>query len=244
MEKLKNTRILGAVGLACLFLGIILPYLTISIWGFSQSISLWGYWEGKVMMVLTFANLLFIFKDYIQKYVPQLFNSNLGRKIEMANPKMSLIPTVLVAAFTLYLTNSLNIDSSYVKHGLGFWMLWGGVVCLILHAVLYKGKENAPVNNTPVYNPPINNVSPMNNVNDMNNASPMPNAYQNPMPGNMNMGQPVNYNQVDQNNVSMMANNQQPMSNTQTPPTIKFCPSCGNKVEPGAQRCTMCGRQF
>lgn len=238
MEKLKNTRILGAIGLVCLFLGIILPYLTISIWGFSQSLSLWGYWEGKVMMVLTFANLLFIFKDYIQKYVPQLFNSNLGQKIEMANPKMSLIPTVLVALFTIYLTTSLNIDSSYVKHGLGFWMLWSGVVCLILHALLYKSKGSAVVNNTPMYD------NTMNNVNYMNNTNQVPNTYQNPMPSNMNVGQPVNYGQINQNNVQMAPNNVSTMQNNSTTPTIKFCPNCGNKVDAGASRCFMCGRQF
>jgi len=141
MEKLRNTRILALVGIIALVLGTIMPYITVSVFGYSDSISLWGYWEGKLIVVLAVANLLFIFKDFVEKYIPQLFNTTLGRKIKnLNNPKFSLIPTVLVAVFAIYLYNKLDLDaiSKYLKYGLGFWSLWIGVISLVAHAILYK----------------------------------------------------------------------------------------------------------
>lgn len=43
MEKLKTTRILGAIGIAGLILGTMMPYVKYSIFGYKYSISLWGY---------------------------------------------------------------------------------------------------------------------------------------------------------------------------------------------------------
>lgn len=141
MEKLKSTRILSAIGLVCLFFGVILPYFKATFFGYTHEIKLWGYWEGKIMMALIVANILFIFKDYVEKYVPQLFNSNLGRKIQNASEKYAIIPTIGVAAFAIWLYIRLDIDTTYLKHGLGFWTLWIGVICLVAHTFLYK-KEN------------------------------------------------------------------------------------------------------
>lgn len=138
MEKIKNTRILSAVGLVCLFLGVILPYFTFSFLGYKYEIKLWGYWEGKVMMILILANVLFIFKDYVEKYVPQLFNSEIGTKIKEANSKFAIIPTILVAAFAIYLYAKLDVDTTYLKYGIGFYSLWVGVACLVVHTFLYK----------------------------------------------------------------------------------------------------------
>ena len=90
MEVIKNKKILALIGIIMLLLGTFLPYFTVSIFGYSQSISLWGYWEGKIVLALTLANALFIFKDWIEQYVPQLFNNNVGRLVEKANnPKFS-----------------------------------------------------------------------------------------------------------------------------------------------------------
>lgn len=138
MDKLKNTRILGVIGIVGLILGIVLPYYTISFFGYTKSVSLWGYWEGKIMMILTIANLLFIFKDYVEKYVPQMFDYNIGRIIKDANPKFSIVPTILVVVFAIYLYTKIDIDTSYVKYGLGFWSLWGGIISLIVYTFLYK----------------------------------------------------------------------------------------------------------
>ncbi len=138
MEILKNKRVLALIGLICLFLGIIMPYFQVSIFGYTYEIKLWGYWEGKVMLILIIANVMFIFKDYIEKYVPQLFNTDLGSKIQNANPKLAIIPTIGVAAFAIWLYISLDIDTTYLEHGFGFWCLWIGVICLVGHTIFYK----------------------------------------------------------------------------------------------------------
>ena len=142
MEVIKNKRILALVGIAGLILGCFLPYYTFSLFGYTQSISLWGYWEGKIILVLTLANALFIFQDYIEKYIPQLFNNWIGNIVQTAkNPKLALVPTILVAVFAISLIIRLDVDSKYIKYGLGFWVLWIGIIALIGHAIFYK-KQN------------------------------------------------------------------------------------------------------
>lgn len=142
IEKCRTTRILGAIGIIGLICGTIFPYVKYSFWGYSYSISLWGYWEGKIIMILAIANLLFIFKDLVEKYVPALFNNGLGRKIkECENPKFSLIPTVLCAIFTIYLTSILGIES-FSYYNIGFYAIWLGTICLVLYAFLHKSDSN------------------------------------------------------------------------------------------------------
>lgn len=89
-------------------------------------------------MVLALANLLFIFKDLVEKYVPFLFNNWVGRKVQDCNnPKFSLIPTVLVAIFAIYKTSVLGIDS-FKYYNLGFYTMWIGVISLVAYAFLNK----------------------------------------------------------------------------------------------------------
>lgn len=142
MEVFKTKRILALIGLVSLILGIILPYYNYSFLGYSQSISLWGYWEGKIILVLTIANALLIFKEWVQKYLPQMFNSFLGQKIAKSNnSKLSLIPTILVFVFVIDLNFSLKVDSEFFKYGLGFYLLGLGIICLIGHAIFYKKEK-------------------------------------------------------------------------------------------------------
>lgn len=142
MEVIKNKRILALVGIAGLILGCFLPYYTVSVFGYTQSISLWGYWEGKIVLVLTLANALFIFQDFIEKYVPQLFNNWIGNIVQKAkNPKFALVPTILVAVFAISLIIRLDVDSEYIKYGLGFYLLWIGIIALVGHAIFYKNKN-------------------------------------------------------------------------------------------------------
>jgi len=141
IDKLKNTRILAAIGIAGLILGTIFSYVSYSIWGYSYSISLWDYWEGKIILIIAVANLLFIFKDFVEKYIPSLFNTSIGRKIaDINNPKASLVPTILAAAFALYLTLKLDVDFS--NYSLGFYALWIGVICLVAYAILHKRDDD------------------------------------------------------------------------------------------------------
>ncbi len=138
IEKCRTTRILGAIGVIGLVLGTIMPYVSYNIFGYQYTISLWGYWEGKIIMILTIANLLFIFKDVVEKYAPFLFNSELGRKIkECENPKFSLIPTVLCAIFAIYITLVMDV-SSFKYYSIGFYAMWIGTISLVAYAFLHK----------------------------------------------------------------------------------------------------------
>lgn len=144
LEQLKNKRYLGALGLILLFLGTILPYYQYSFLGYSIKICLYKYLEGKIVMALIVADLLFIFKDLVEKYVPQMFNSNIGSKIKNANPRLSIVVTILIVVFVVILFLRLDFGTS-LKHGLGFFTLWLGVVCLVLHSFIYK-KSNKITN--------------------------------------------------------------------------------------------------
>ena len=160
MEVIRNKKILALIGIIALLLGTFLPYITLSLWGYSQSISLWGYWEGKVVLILTLANALFIFNDWIEKYLPQLFDNSVGKLVKKANnPKFSLIPTVLVAGFAVYMLININVDSEYLKYGLGFYLLWVGIIALVGHSIFYK-KQNSEAINTvqPQIQQPVNNT--------------------------------------------------------------------------------------
>ena len=138
IEKCKTTRILGAIGIVGLILGTIMPYVKYNIFGYKYSVSLWGYWEGKIILLLAIANLLFIFKDLAEKYVPFLFNSTLGQKIKNCeNPKFSLIPTILAAVFAVYVTSILGIES-FKYYNIGFYAMWIGTLSLVAYALLHK----------------------------------------------------------------------------------------------------------
>ena len=140
IDKLKNTRILAGIGIVCMILGTMLSYISVSILGISYDISLLDYWEGKVILLIAVANLLFIFKDFVEKYIPSLFNTGIGKKIkDIENPKASLVPTILGAAFAFYLTSRLSVEFS--DYSLGFYSMWIGVICLVAYAILHKNND-------------------------------------------------------------------------------------------------------
>ena len=134
IEKCKKTRILAAIGIVGLFLGSSLPY--VKFWGYR--VSLWRYWEGKIIVLLALVNLLFIFKDVVKKYIPSLFNTEIGKKIDnLENPKYSLIPTIVAAVFAFYVTTKLDV--SYFKYyRIGFYCMWIGTISLIAYAFLHR----------------------------------------------------------------------------------------------------------
>ena len=171
LEQLKKKRYLGAAGLILLFLGTILPYYQYSFLGYSIKLSLYKYLEGKIVIVLIVANLLFIFKDLVEKYVPQMFNSNMGIRIKNANPKLAIVPTILIAVFVIILFLRVDLGTA-LKHGLGFFSLWLGVICLVLHSFLYKNSnETTNYSNQVNYNQmPVNSdVTISNNQQMINN---------------------------------------------------------------------------
>ena len=147
MEILKTKRILAAIGIICLLLGNALPYYTFSAIGLTRSLSLWGYLEGKIILILTIANALFIFKDVIEKYVPKLFDSKLGQKIANAkDPKLSLIPLILIIVFVVYLNTKAN-EYIHLNKGIGFYLLWLGIIAMAAHSFIYKGNNESNMNN-------------------------------------------------------------------------------------------------
>ncbi len=142
IEKCKKTRILATIGIICVILGVILPYIKYNILGISFSFSLWEFWEGKVVIALAIANLLFIFKDEVERFAPFLFNSEIGKKIQNCeNSKMSLIPTVLVVIFVIYLTVDLGIDT-FEYYNIGFYAMWIGIISLVAYAFLHKESKD------------------------------------------------------------------------------------------------------
>lgn len=139
IEKMKNTRILATIGIAGLILGTIFPYVSYSFFGSSVNISMWNYWEGKIVLILAIANLLFIFKDFVGKYIPSLFNTNIGKKIaDIDNPKVSLVPTILAVVFVVYL--QIRLDIGFGNYGIGFYLLWIGIIALLAYAFLHRKK--------------------------------------------------------------------------------------------------------
>lgn len=141
LDKLKNTRLLAGIGVACMILGTMFSYVSYNIWGYSYDISLWDYWEGKIILLIAVANLLFIFKDFVEKYIPSLFNTSIGKKIkDINNPKASLVPTILGAIFAVYLTSKLDV--SFSNYSLGFYSLWIGVICLVAYAIIHKNNDD------------------------------------------------------------------------------------------------------
>lgn len=68
----------------------------------------------------------------------KMFDSGIGSKIQNANDKFVIVPTILVAGFAVWLYVKLDVDTTYLKHGLVFWSLWVGVICLVAHTFIYK----------------------------------------------------------------------------------------------------------
>lgn len=145
-EKCKKTRILAAIGLVCMFMGTIFPYITYSILGYGYSLSLWDYLEGKIIIAIIIANLIFIFKDYVEKYVPKLVEKGFWKKIsDIKNPKASLVLTFLSVAIAIYLT--FGLDFYYFKFSFGFYLLWIGAISLVAYAFVHKEDMKSEKNN-------------------------------------------------------------------------------------------------
>lgn len=140
MEKIKdkvvNTKILAAIGIACMILGTFFAYITF--WGIS--ISLLKYWEGYVILIMAIANSLIIFQTYAERYLPRIFRGKLGQFLAgIQNQKASLIPTIIVAVLVIYLHNT--IKSSYISYGFGFYLELLGIISLLAYPFVYKGEE-------------------------------------------------------------------------------------------------------
>lgn len=164
IEKCKNTRILGLIGIICLILGMILPYYSISVLSYTLTISLIDYIEGRIVILISILELLLIFMDFVEKYIPSLFKSNIAQKIKgHDNPKYTLIPTAIMVILIIYLMTV----SGFKYFSVGFYVTLVGVICLILYAFLYKKKDNLDINMD--FN--LDNVSNNNTNDNINNTN-------------------------------------------------------------------------
>lgn len=229
MELIKNKRILAAVGIVGLLLGLMLPYYSLTVFGYSVSTSLWGYWEGKVIFVLTLASGLIIFKDLAQKYVPQLFNNPVGKTIEkINNPKFALVPSIMVAVYAIYLLTQLDVSSDYIKYGLGFYILWIGIIALIGHAIFYKNQQT---------------VSPVVGQSGVGQSVQLQQPVNQQVQPQMN-AQTTDY-QVQQTQVaSQTMNPQQVQMQPESNVAKKFCTNCGSQMDANADVCLMCNNRL
>ena len=135
MNKLKTTKILGIVGYAIVIVSLFLPLITVSVFGMSQSVT---YIEGDGIFVLILAviGLVMIFADKLAEKVP--FFSKL------VNPKLTSIPTAIIAALLLFLTfnsSKLGALGSVAKFSIGFYLLWVGTIVSAVYPFLYKGND-------------------------------------------------------------------------------------------------------
>ena len=209
MDMLKKKNYLGIAALVFMILGAILPYFKI----LGQGISLLKYWEGYVIILMTFYSALVVFKDFCEKNIAFIYNAvvtgALGQIKNLKGAKGLLIPAAIVALLMVYLHISVKNDEvllDAVKYGIGFYVEVLGVICLVAHAFLYVGDEETtqPAVNADINQQPTQPQQPMMNQQPTQPQQPMMNQQpaqpQQPMM-NQQQGQPVyNNNQFPGNN--------------------------------------------
>ena len=134
-----------------------------------------------------------------------------------------------MAVFAIWLFFSIEIDMTYIKYGIGFWLLWIGIICLLVHSFIYK----KPIAENNSYYQPQQNANIMNNQFTQSTQTAMPNQNANMM--NNQFAQPAQTTMPNQN-ANMMNNNLNA--------DIKVCPNCGSKCNINADRCFMCGKEL
>ena len=183
LEVLKKKKYLAIAGVVLMVLGTITPYFKIDIIIYKKSISLFGYWEGKVALLCTIAIALFAFKEEIKKNAPSLFNSGVGKVVENAKPIFILVPIVIAAFLAIHCSSVLDeVSKKVVKYGPGFYFLWLGIIVSAAHAIIYKGEEGTTIpqfNNQPQMNNNQNPYSTNGQVQYSNQQPTVPNTNDN-----------------------------------------------------------------
>lgn len=232
LEKLKTKRILGLVGVIGLILGLFLNYASLEVYYYSYDFILIEYWEGKVIFILTLLNLLYIFKDYVKKYVPKIYENSIGKKVDkIDNPKLLLIPTGIIVALVIYVARVFDLDSSYISFGLGCYLLWIGVVALVAHSFLYKYNND-------------NAVNLMENNIQFTNGAQMENNMSGSISNNIQFPNSVPMqNNISENNMNSQINNTDSVNKPVYIQSFKVCSFCGNQCELNTSFCPKCGKQ-
>lgn len=137
MDYLKNSKILGIVGNALVAVGCFLPFISVSVFGISQSAS-YIQGDGVFVLILSIIALVMIFADKLVEKVPFLE--------KVRNPKLTLIPTAISAILVVIaIVNSTSAGGLggglvNVSFGFGFWMIVIGLVASAAYPFLYKGE--------------------------------------------------------------------------------------------------------
>lgn len=225
VNKLKYTRLLAGFGLATMILGIILPYIKYTTILGTLKISLWESWKGKIVLVLLIANAIFLFKDYIEKYIPSLANVPVWKKISELKYQYAMVPSLIAAVFVILIT--MNLDISFGLYNIGFYIFWLGLICIVIYLIINKGKTVMPnksyVKQDETYDDLKNiNNQANNNINQNYNNVANNNLTQNYNNGinnniNPNYNNTMNYGTNQNNNVNYNINsgyNNQNVNNT------------------------------
>lgn len=223
MEILKNKRYLALAGLCTLLLAIFLPYYSYKVEAFGKvvsegKVSLIGYWEGYIILFCIISTAIYIFMDFIEKYASFLTNLPMVQNIKNNNPKLVLVPIGIIILVSIYDIISLS-KYSFTKFGLGFYFEIIGIICLVAHAILYRGATGVVSSSTTqsivdINQQPTNNIQqPMMNQQQMNNMQP-----QQPMMNNQpNMGMQQPQQPMYNGQPMMNQQSQQQMNNNQFP---------------------------
>lgn len=226
----KNTRFLAVLGLTCSFLCIFFNYIKYTVLGLAVKIKLIEFLEGKLMILLIILNLMFIFKDYVKKYVPKLFENNIGRKIyNINNQKWILIPVGLSVIFAFVVKGETKTEFLNTTYGLGFYLMWLGVISLVAYAFIYKNDKIKTLDATPKQS---GNTNAQSSVSLGSIANQEIQASSNPNQENV-------ANTAIEQSISQVSN--QSVAEEQA---HKFCVNCGTKCEKSAVKCPACGKDF
>ena len=226
-ETIKNKKILALIGVIGNILGMILPFYTISFFGYTSSSSIIDYWVGVVLLIFVILCGIVIFSDVIKTKLPQVFNNQIGKTIEkFNNPKFAFVPSGAVVLYLIYLISKTSDFLDYFNFGIGFYLLLLGILGFIGHAIFYKGNNNIQTQNA------------INNQNIPNNIPQQTNTFNNSTPQVENNN--VQFNNLNQNTQNFEKEQVQSTNNFQP----KFCPNCGTKLNENTTLCTNCGKQF
>ena len=229
MEKVKelieSKRILALVGVLGSVLALILPFYTITFFGYTSSAAAIDSWVGIVLLIFVLLSGVVIFSNLIKSKFPEVLNNSVGKFIEKVNdPKFGFIPAVVVALFIIYLVSKTKEFLDVLDFGIGFYLMCLGVLCFIGHGIFYKGNKKVAVQT-------------------MSNEQNMYNNVQTTIISNEpQVNSNIETTNTMQNTQSI---NNQTIQNIEPQPELppKFCPNCGTKLTGDATSCFMCGKE-
>lgn len=150
MKLVKETKFLGLVGNILLSIAVFLPIISVSVslFGFSHSKSVsYINGDGVIVLILAIINIILIFANKLSEKIPFLS--------KLTNPKLTLIPTAIVAILLIALTSNSSklLGSEYsslatIKFNIGFYLLWLGTLASAAYPFLYKDVSSSSINSS------------------------------------------------------------------------------------------------